>query len=60
VDHEFAAVQVGPSPPDCPGPPHSKAGFDESDIPMSLDDPLLETCKRELEAVLASLGPETS
>lgn len=29
---------------------------DESDAVTSFDDPPLETCKRELEAVLASLG----
>ena len=28
---------------------------DESDAASSFDDPPLETCKRELEAVLASL-----
>ncbi len=55
MDPEFASVQVGASTPPYPCPADSKAEFDESDAPPSLDDPLLETCKRELEAVLASL-----
>jgi len=58
VDPEFASAQVGASAPVCP--PCSTAAFDASDASSSPGDPPLETCMRELDAVLASLDSETS
>jgi hypothetical protein len=60
VDPEFASVQAGVSAP-AYAAAHATAHFDdESDAQSSRDDPPLERCKRELDAVLASLDPETS
>ena len=60
MDPESGLIQVGASAPTY-APPHSNIDFDdESDAPPLPDGPPLETCRRELEAVLASLGPETS
>ncbi|HEY2591363.1 MAG TPA: hypothetical protein VGI35_07205 [Steroidobacteraceae bacterium] len=61
MDSELASIQVGAGAPIyLRPPPVLSAEIDAADAPPSDDDPALETCKRELEAVLASLGPESS
>jgi len=56
VDCEVPLIlQVAASAPTC-SPTPSTITFDEADhAERSLDDPPLEACKRELDAVLASL-----
>lgn len=61
MEPEFASIQISAAAPVYPAtPPDLQAGFETSDSSSTHDDPALETCKRELEAVLAALGPESS
>jgi hypothetical protein len=57
VDRDLSAsTQAAASAQTCPPFPGTAMFDEQSEAPPSLDDPTLEICKRELEAVLASLG----